>query len=186
MSTVTTLASLETRPALVKMPMSEEEYLALGETKHLEYHDGMCVVNPPTIRHQRAERRLGNLLERVLPEGFEIIAESGWRTGGSWFEPDLMVVPVESPQDVAVDAPLLVVEILSPPNRLDDILTKRDKYAAGRLPWYWIVDLDEPSVSVLELDDGRFVERQRLTATGTTVAPVEASIDPAALAESRR
>jgi len=33
-------------PALVKIPMSEAAFLALGETKHHEYYDGMCVSEP--------------------------------------------------------------------------------------------------------------------------------------------
>ena len=182
MSTVITLVPVTTRPALVKAEMSEADFLALGETKHHEYYDGMCVVNPPSIRHQRAERALLFLLHPLLPAGFEVVTEAGWRTGGSWFEPDLMIVPAEGPDDIVRDPPLLIVEILSPSNRLDDIVTKRAKYAEGGLPWYWLVDLDEASLIVLQLIDNLFVEVQRLTADGITVAPVQAKIDPAALA----
>jgi Uma2 family endonuclease len=63
---------------------------------------------------------------------------------------------------------LLIVEILSSSNRLDDIVTRRTKYAEGGLPWCWLVDLDAPSV-VLQLVGQVFVERQRLAAAGITV-----------------
>ena len=182
MSTVTTLVPVATRPALLKTEMSEEEYLALGATKHHEYYDGICVVNPPTVRHQRAERTLLLLLDPVAPDGFEVLTEAGWRTGGSWFEPDLMLVPVGGPDDIVRDAPLLIVEILSPSNRLDDIVTKRARYAEGGLLWYWIVDLDAPRLTVLQLVDGIFIERQELTGAGPTVGPVQANIDPSTLA----
>ena len=51
MPTITTLSTVATAPVLVKTVMSEDEFLALGETKHHEYYDGMCVVNPPSRRH---------------------------------------------------------------------------------------------------------------------------------------
>jgi Uma2 family endonuclease len=169
-----------TWPALVKTPMSEAEYLALGETNDDEYYDGMCVVNPTD--HQRAELALARILEPLVPPRHELLVQWGWRTGGSWFRPDLMIVPAEGPADIAVDPPLLIVEILSPSNRLDDLIIKRSKYADGRLPWYWIVDLDEASLTVLQLIDGLFVEVQRLSERGTTVGPVRADVDPASLA----
>ena len=170
------------RPALVKTVMSEAQFLALGETKHHEYYDGMCVVNPPNRRHQRAELVIAAALGPHVPAAHELLVEWGWRTGSSWFEPDLMILLTDGPDDMAVDPPLLIVEIVSPSNRLDDLVTKRQKYAAGGLTWYWIVDLDERSLTVLELVDDLFVERQRLTAPGVTVGPVRVEIDPTALA----
>jgi Uma2 family endonuclease len=182
MPTVTTLSSVAIQPALVKTVMSEVEYLALGETKHDEYYDGMRIVNPPTRRHQRAEMAVYEVLRPLVPEGYELFVEWGWRTGASWFRPDLMIVPADGPADIARDPPLLIVEIVSPANRLDDIVTKREKYARGGLSWYWIVDLDEPSLLVLQLVNGVMIERQRLSAAGTTFGPLRVEIDPAALA----
>jgi len=178
MPSTTTLTSVGTVPALVKFPMSEADFLALGETKHHEYYDGMCVVNPPNRRHSRAEFALAKILDENTPEGYVMQPEWGWRTGSSWFEPDIMIVPIDGPDDVAVDPPLLIVEILSPSNKLDDLVTKRTKYADGGLPWYWLVDLDERTLTVLELVDGAFVERQRLSGTGTTVGPLQVVVDP--------
>lgn len=182
MPTITTLQPVATRPALVKTLMTEAEFLALGETKHHEYYDGMCVVNPPNRRHARAQGHLISLLSAHVPPDHELLPEWGWRTGRSWFEPDLMILPTDGPMDIAVDPPLLIVEILSPSNRLDDLVTKRNKYAAGGLPWYWLVDLDAPSLTVLEFIDDRFIEVQRLTAPGVTVGPVRVPIDPTSFA----
>ena len=182
MPNATTLLGVATTPALVKTEMSEGQFLALGETKHHEYYDGMCVVNPPNRRHARAERALYEALRLHVPDGHELLIEWGWRTGGSWFEPDLMILPLEGPGDIAVDPPLLIVEILSPSNRLDDLVTKRQKYAAGGLSWYWIADIDHCRLTVLELVDGVFLERQRLTGAQITIGPVRVGIDPASLA----
>jgi hypothetical protein len=31
----------------LRLPMAFEDFLALGETKHYEYYDGLCIVDPP-------------------------------------------------------------------------------------------------------------------------------------------
>lgn len=183
MPTPPTIASVDHAPVLVKTPMSEEEYLALGETKHHEYYDGMCVVNPPNRRHQRAEAALFRLLDPHVPDGYELFVEWGWRTGGSWFEPDLMVVTAAGPMDIAIEPPLLIVEIMSPSNRLDDLVTKREKYASGGLPWYWTLDVERPCLTVLRAIDGLLVGVQRLLAPGTTVGPFQVNIDPDVVAD---
>jgi len=55
-------------------------------------------------------------------------------------------------------APLLVVEILTTSTLHLDRGRKREIYAEAGVPHYWIVDPDEPSISVLELADGGYVE----------------------------
>lgn len=169
------------RPALTKIPMTRQQFAALGETKHHEYYDGMCVVNPPRRSHVRATQRLGRLLEAACPPGYEVLAEWGWRTADSIFEPDIMIVPLDSPADILRQPPHLLVEILSPSNRLDDLVTKRAKYQAAGAPWYWIVDLEEHTVLVLHAVDGVFAEVQHLADAGTTLGPVSIQIDVASL-----
>ena len=39
---------------------------------------------------------------------------------------------------------VLVVETLSPSSRTTDYRAKRDEYAWAGIPYYWIIDLDEP------------------------------------------
>jgi Uma2 family endonuclease len=162
--------------------MTREQFDALGETKHHEFYDGMCVVNPPRYAHALASKRLVQLLDPACPPGFHALAEWGWETADSVFEPDVMVVPVDPPSDVLRDPPLLIVEILSPSNREADLITKRRKYAECGLPWYWIVDPDKPSLTVLRNIDDLFVELQTLTRAGRTVGPLQVEVDPAALA----
>jgi len=102
MATTGTIGRVSTsRPTLSKLPMSREEFSALGDTKHHEYYDGMCIVNPPQRRHVRAEIRLLDLLRAVCPPAFEVLMEWGWQTGTSIFEPDLMVVPADDRRPAA-------------------------------------------------------------------------------------
>jgi Uma2 family endonuclease len=77
-------------------------------------------------------------------------------------QPDLLVT---ARSDLAADpvplVPELVVEVLSPSTRRVDLLLKRSRYEAAGIPSYWIVDPEEPSVTVLELEELRYVERLR-------------------------
>ena len=59
--------------------------------------------------------------------------------------------------------PLLAIEVLSPSTRRIDLGSKRLAYEAAGLPAYWLVDPDVPSLTVLELDAGRYVERATVT-----------------------
>jgi Uma2 family endonuclease len=164
------------------VPMTYDEFSALGETKHHEYYDGLCVVNPPARRHVLVAKRLGRLLDDHCPPGYTTYPEWGWRTDEGDFEPDLMVASVDAPDDQFVGAPLLVVEVLSPASRLDDLVTKRDKYALAGAAWYWIVDCDTPSITVMRNASGRFVEVQRIAeASVPTVGPFPVTVDPGAL-----
>ena len=102
--------------ASLRTPMRYEQYLALGETKHHEYYDGLCVVNPPSLRHVLATEQLARLLDDHCPPGFTTYPEGGWHVDDQIdLEPDLMVAPTTvAGDDVLRAPPLLVVEIESP------------------------------------------------------------------------
>ena len=158
--------------ASLRIPMSYEEYLALGETKHHEYYDGLVHVHPPNLRHVQVARRLTRTLEDACAPGFLVTPEWGWRVGERQdFEPDLMIVPEQAPTaDLLREAPLLVVEVTSPSTRTEDWTRKMAAYAAGGAPWYWILDPDRRELTVLRLvgssyrPEGTFSEgRQELS-----------------------
>lgn len=65
-------------------------------------------------------------------------------------EPDLLVIGRDDVGEKDITA------LLSPSTRAKDLLLKRGLYEDGGVASYWVVDPDEPSVTVLELVDGRY------------------------------
>jgi len=125
-----------------------------------ELLDGVLVVSPaPNWPHQRAVSRLNRLLGNIAPEGYDALVAPFDISAGprSVVEPDVLVLPST---DMTAPAPLpsLVVEVLSPSNRGYDRITKRNLYQNAGVPSYWIIDPDEPSITILELRQGQYVE----------------------------
>ena len=147
------------------LPMTYEEYQALGETRHDEYYDGLVFMNPPTGHHVRVARRLTRILEDACPPGHEVAPEWGWQTAPQVvFRPDIMVcTPWPRHARLLEYPPLLVVQVLSPSTRVEDWGRKRRLYALGGAAWYWIVDPDAEEVTVMANVDGDFSVVHRLS-----------------------
>ena len=99
-------------------------------------------------------------------------------------QPDLTVMrlaDIDLPPTQA--RPLLVVEVLSPSTRRFDVTLKRQLYAEFRIPSYWLVDIEEPSLTVLELDGDAYREVTRVDgASRSQIArPFLVAISPADL-----
>lgn len=129
--------------------------------------NAIVMTPPPNPGHQTVVTRLLVLLHPLTgAAGLEVMpAPVGWRVGpGQVPEPDLIVAPTGSITHRAVEGPpVLVVEVLSPSGRGRDLYEKRRIYAAGRAAWYWIVDPDEPSLTVLRLAGQGYEEVARVT-----------------------
>jgi Uma2 family endonuclease len=167
--------------ASLRTPMAYADYRALGETKHHEYYDGLCVVNPPSRRHSRVQAQLVELIRPHCPASHEVLTGWGWHVGPELdFEPDIMVCDRSSPDDDVLrqPAPMLLVEVSSPSTRDVDWGLKRRSYAAGGAPWYWIVDFQRREVVVFENLDGEFVEVQRITTPTVARGPFPVLVDP--------
>lgn len=137
----------------------------LPEDDGLRYEllDGLLLVSPaPVPLHQRAVVNLLVGLHAQRPgNGMQVfVAPLDWRPDRrTSLQPDLLIVRDEDLNEKnATGALVLAVEVLSPSTRRIDLLSKRDKYQEAGVESYWIVDPQEPSVTVLELRDGVYYE----------------------------
>ncbi|HET6500375.1 MAG TPA: Uma2 family endonuclease [Amycolatopsis sp.] len=76
---------------------------------------------------------------------------------------------------------LIVIEIISPTSRRMDTVVKHDEYADAGIPYYWIVDLDEPLslTACHQAGEFRYQDEPAVTRTFTTREPfpVEPRLD---------
>lgn len=147
---------------------SEEEYLALTNgTNHLvELSHGFVEVLPvPTLRHQLIALFLYRLLfQFVMEQGKGVVVTAPLRVRlwkGKVRAPDVVVM-LAAHHDRAHDAYFegadLVVEVVSEDDPQRDLVTKRDEYAQAAIPEYWIVEPKTETITVLRLEDNRYIE----------------------------
>jgi Uma2 family endonuclease len=152
-----------------------------------ELADGVLLVSPtPRPVHQRVIGNLYVLLREAVTDDLEVfLAPLDFQpTRHRSLQPDVLVVRRSDVGEVNITAPLLLaVEVLSPSTRAKDLVLKRSLYEDSRVPSYWVVDPDEPSVLVLELEDGRYVERMHVTGQQRVdvAAPFPVTLQPEAL-----
>jgi Uma2 family endonuclease len=166
------------------LPMTEEEFLALGETpERVELFDGSLFVTPaPTPRHQHISRKLANLLEAAGGDLHVVEAVNVRLQPGRIPIPDV-VVSTEIDFDAPIldaDAVRLVCEIVSPSNASADKVLKMHYYAAAGIPWYLLVEQESAALHLYELSGDHYVERS-VTHAGQVLRlkePVEADISP--------
>lgn len=148
-------------------PLTEDDLATMPEDGHrYELLDGVLLVTPaPNLRHQRCVMRLGTLLEGARQPGHEVLsAPFDVRLSRvTVLQPDLLVARRSDLTPARLEGPpILAVEVLSPSTRRIDGSLKRQAYEAAGVPTYWLVDPDVPCVTVLELEDGSYVERARV------------------------
>lgn len=168
--------------------MSLDDWRALGEdaSGRSELQEGVLIVSPsPLPRHQKAGFGLGMQLFPQLPDELEIVPDVDVvidsRFPPTVRRPDLVIQPVSLATHIVADQVVIVVEILSPGTRRQDLVTKRSEYADAGIPHYWIIDLDGgPSLQALTLVDGAYVGEPSTGVFATTV-PFDLSVDLSAL-----
>ena len=154
-----------------------------------ELVDGCLIVTPaPSMRHQRASKRLLVLLDEALPPDLEVLcAPFDWIVDEhTKLQPDLLVFRRTDVDEDALRVPtLLAIEVLSPSTRQIDLGTKKLAIAAAGAPHYWVVDPLTPSITAFDLVDGDFVEAGIATGEGalTLDRPFRITVVPARLVE---
>ena len=170
------------------MRFSVAEFLELelpepDDKRKMELDDGVLYIMPrPRIAHQRTQ---GKLIQHFFnfQDSFEeppcdvhldvIVALPSELP--RLFAPDLSVILLGNDAVVSErmieGAPDIVVEILSS-DRNRDLVRKRQVYAEAGIPEYWIFDERNETATLLDLRDGQYVERTRLTAEDTLTTPL--------------
>jgi len=138
-----------TEHGLQRLRMSWEDYLRLPEKPKAEYVDGEVIVTPPVApAHGVAAIRLGAVVQAALPH-LLVMTEVGVALPRNRLRaPDVMVVQTMPKGRWVTDVPVLVVEVLSPSTRTEDLVRKSHEYATAGIGQYWVVD---PEAGVLEV-----------------------------------
>jgi Uma2 family endonuclease len=160
----------EKTPTLAGLPWgraltADDLELMPDDGRRYELIDGTLLVSPaPASGHQLVQLALSILLEAHRPKGIRILtAPFEVRLSMSTaVQPDVIVAPYNDlrPKNLPVP-PLLAVEVRSPSTALVDVNLKRATYERHGIPSYWLVDPDpdKPSLTVLEIERGQYVER---------------------------
>jgi Uma2 family endonuclease len=176
-------------------PWTIDEVLDLPDNgMRYELVDERLVVSSvPAPRHQRAARRLANLLEAGAPLDLESSIEVNLRIGVELLIPDVVVAASASLGHVrVVDSAdvRIVVEVLSPGNTKFDRAWKPQRYAEGGVPIYLEVELEgagAPRVTAFELRGKGYVPiaEARAGELLELTEPYDIRFDPAELAGRR-
>ncbi len=153
-----------------------------------ELIDGTFVMSPaPGYPHQSMVGALHVALVaasqdtdlKVLLAPFDVVL------GPNVVEPDLLVAPRSAfqPRDLPT-APVLAVEVRSPSTGWLDEGRKLTLYEEYGIASYWLVDPSIPSITVLELVDGRYTETAAARGDQTIEVdhPFRVALNPAELA----
>ena len=156
-------------------PASEADLLALPEQgRGFELLDGDLVEKQAGFRHGRAQFNLAGLLSPYGRSG-----GGGERLGGWWFlteqlvgfsphqilRPDVagwlrerLPEPPEEDDAVVKVRPDWVCEIISPRKAANDLIRKKRIYHRHQVPFYWIIDPRDESLTVLQWMDKGYLE----------------------------
>lgn len=187
MASMTVEADAWTLPA---GPLTRADLANVPDDGHrYELIDGILIVSPaPKRRHQRAVARLiAGLLAvcpdeyETLPAPFEVVLADD-----TVVQPDVLVARQTDLTEADLPgAPVLAIEVLSPSTRRFDLMLKRSRYEAAGVAHYWVIDPDEPSITVWSLTDGGYGDPVRVVGEEPLVVaePFEFQIAPSELVD---
>ncbi|GIW02180.1 Uma2 family endonuclease [Roseiflexus sp.] len=147
----------------------EEDYLWLSDhaSTLVEFTDGYIDILPIPIDHHQSILLFPYRLFFTAVElrgGKVLIAPLRLRIcSGKYREPDLLLRSAHDVrrQDRFWIGADLVLEVVSHDKPERDLVGKRNDYAEGGIPEYWIVNPLDETITVLRLADGAYVEHRR-------------------------
>ena len=166
--------------------LSIAEFMELDDTwdkRKMELDDGVLYIMPrPRIVHNFAQneffahfREYRNRAEGPPFQVYTDVIVALSLEAGRLYAPDVTVILPGNPgavRDRMVEgAPDIVIEVLSS-DRNRDLVRKRQVYAEAGIPHYWLCDLRQDTLTLLELQDGAYAERAALTAEDTLTTPL--------------
>jgi Uma2 family endonuclease len=124
--------------------ISEEEYLHTGYEPDCEFEDGVLIErNVGTKDHGRLQTKLiAYFYSRELSWDIHVYPEQRIRIrAGKYMLPDLCIVSGPEPEhQVFGEPPLLVIETLSPDDRLIRVNKKVQQWLNFGVPYVWVID----------------------------------------------
>jgi Uma2 family endonuclease len=176
--------------SLVAIMLTRDDLDALPDDglRH-ELIDGAFVMTPPPgLPHQSMLGELYFALVNACKDtGLKVLlAPFAVALGQNVVEPDLVVAPKEAfTQRDLPTAPLLAVEVRSASTGWLDEGRKRTLYEEYGVASYWLVDPARPSITVLGLVEGRYVQTAMTVGDQTieVTAPFPMTLNPAELAQ---
>lgn len=186
---MTTIESVPLAPSPQGWTIADVDALPENGLRY-ELVDGVPVVmTPPRAKHQRAQRRLVDELERQAPAGVTVVDAVGVILAPDQRPiPDVVVLRSAPGDDEVSNFPaeqvLAVGEVVSPSSRSDDRFRKPGLYAQAGIRCYLRIELEPPmAVAYLLGPDGLYVESGRAEPGQllTLTEPFPFPIDPAVL-----
>lgn len=168
------------------VPLTYDDLQQMPDDGHrYELVDGTLIVTPaPRLRHQLAVGNLYAVLRASCPADLVVLVApfDVVLSPVTVLEPDLLVARRSDLTEANLPAPpVLAVEVLSPNTRHVDLGTKRLAFEAAGVSCYWVIDPDEPSVTVFELEAGAYREVATTASSWEAAAPFPVSVVAAEL-----
>ncbi len=133
--------------------MTTKTLLTVDEYLHTSFEDGDCEYvdgeivekNMGELGHSGVQMQLSSLLNAFRSPKLQVKPEIRVRTTPSRFRvPDIGVwLPGDIGTRIPTVPPFLIVEILSPEDRMTRVKVKVEEYLAAGTQWIWLVDPDE-------------------------------------------
>lgn len=153
--------------SILTRPLTYDDLCQMPDHGHrYEIIDGeLLVSSSPARRHQKLAFRLALLLGNLVEAngtGEVYFAPVDLRlTPHEVVQPDLLFIRADRldiyhARGIVEGPPDLVIEILSPTNRMVDQVRKAALYARSGVPEYWIVDPDGIDLIVQRLVNGQY------------------------------